>query len=123
MSQPVLVYDGHCRFCINQANRLAAWTGGRLKLESFHDPGILQRYGLTKEECEKAVQLVDELGRIYPGAEAAAQALNLNPKLAWLRAFYYVPGLRQLADAVYAWVSKNRFRLSGSCTDGACAHH
>jgi predicted DCC family thiol-disulfide oxidoreductase YuxK len=123
MDIPVLVYDGHCNFCRRQASRLTGLSGGRLKLESFHDPGVLERYGLSRAACEEAMQLVLPDGRVFSGAAAAAQAFRLNPLLAWLSLFYAIPGLKQIADAVYRWVAKNRFRFGGRCTDGACAHH
>ena len=124
MIRAVLVYDGHCNFCRRQAARLLALSGGRLNLESFHAPGIFERYPrLTRAECEAAMQLVMPNGAIYPGAEAAAQALRLNPSLSWAGYLYYVPGLRQLANASYRWIARNRFRFGGRCTDGNCIHH
>ena len=124
MNDAVLIYDGHCNFCRRQALRLQSWSGNRLWLESFHDPGVLERFPrLTREACEQAMQLVLPDGHIHAGAQAAAEALRLNPTLRALGWFYYLPGLRQLADASYRWIAKNRFRFGGSCTDGSCAHH
>jgi predicted DCC family thiol-disulfide oxidoreductase YuxK len=122
MDLPVLVYDGHCRFCRKQAERVARWAGGRLRLESFHDPGVLERYHLRREACEQAMQLVLPGGTVYAGAEAGAQALRLDPSLAWLGALYYLPMIRQAADAGYGWIARNRNRFGGRCTDGSCAH-
>ena len=123
--QPVLIYDGHCRFCIGQAERLARWTGARARLESFRDPGVVQRYpGLTAEQCEQALQLVEGDGRISSGAEAVARALRLRPVLAPFASLYYLPGLRQALDWGYRIVARNRFRLRGEvCTDDACHSH
>jgi predicted DCC family thiol-disulfide oxidoreductase YuxK len=123
MDLPTLVYDGHCNFCRRQATRLATWSGGHIKLESFHEPGVLERYHLTREACEDAMQLVLPDGRIFAGAAAAAGAIRLNPLLAWLGWFYAVPGIKQVSDAVYRWVARNRFRFGGTCSDGSCAHH
>lgn len=123
MDLPVLVYDGHCNFCRAQAARLVTMSGGRISLESFHDAGVLERYHLTRETCEEAMQLVFPDGKVFAGAAAAARALRLNPALAWLGFFYSVPGLQQLADAVYRWIARNRFRFGGRCTDGSCTHH
>ena len=119
----VLVYDGHCNFCRRQASRLLAWSGGRLSLESFHAPGIFERYPrLSRAECEAAMQLVLPDGRILSGAAAAAGAIRLNPPLAWVSFFYYLPGLKQISDALYRWIARNRYRFGGSCTDANCAH-
>ncbi len=121
----VLLFDGHCRFCIHEAERLQRWTGNRIQLVSFRDPGVFERYpGLTAEACEQAMQLVLPDGHIVAGAEAAARALGLRPSLAPLAAFYFVPGIRQIVDAVYRLVARNRFRLGGKvCADGTCQLH
>jgi predicted DCC family thiol-disulfide oxidoreductase YuxK len=124
MNVPVLIYDGHCHFCRRQALRLSAWSGVRLRLESFHDPGVLERYPkLTRQSCEEAMQLVRPDGEIFSGAAAAAEALRLNPVFRWVAWIYYVPGIKQLSDAIYRWIAKNRYRFGGTCTDGSCAHH
>ena len=124
-ARPVLIYDGHCRLCEREATRLARWVGGRVGLESYRDPGVIARYpGLTLEMCEQGLQLVMPDGRIVSGAEAAAAALRLRPPLAPLAWLYYLPGVRQLADAVYRVIVRNRFRLGGTaCTGDECRLH
>ncbi len=120
----VLIYDGRCRFCVAQAQRLHRWARGRVRLESFRDPGVLARYpGLTLQQCEQAVQLVQSDGRIRSGAEAVAYTLRLNPALAPLSWLYHVPVLRQMLDCGYAVVARNRFRLGGTACNGSCEIH
>jgi predicted DCC family thiol-disulfide oxidoreductase YuxK len=127
--KPVLIYDGRCRFCVAQADRLARWTGGRVRLESFRDPGVIEKYpGLTAERCEEAIQLVMPNGRIAGGAEAIARALRLRPLLAPVGFLYEAPLLRPLLDWGYRVVARNRFRIGGStdeepCGDEACRLH
>ena len=123
-AQPVLLYDGHCAFCVREANRVARWVGGRVRLESFREPGVMVRYGLTAEQCEQGLQLIGPDGRISSGLEGIARAFRLSPLLAPLGRLYYVPGLRQLGDAAYRLVARNRFRLGGRvCTDETCRLH
>ena len=124
-ARPVLLYDGHCRFCIAQAERLRRWTGDRIRLVSFREPGVLAHYpGLSPEACEQGMQLVLPGGKIVSGAEAGARALGVRPTLAPLAAFYFVPGIRQLVDAAYRVIVRNRFRLGGkTCTDETCRLH
>ena len=128
--QPVLIYDGHCRFCISQATRLQRWVRGRVRLESFRDSGVIARYpGLTEARCERALQLVEPDGRIHSGAEAVAYALRLRPLLAPIAWLYQVPVLRQIVDWGYGTIARNRFRLQGRAggtnafTDEACRMH
>jgi predicted DCC family thiol-disulfide oxidoreductase YuxK len=121
---PVLLYDGQCRFCVRQAERLARWSGGRVQLKSFRDPRVLARFpGVTLAACETGMQLVEADGRVSSGAEAGARALRLRPALAPVGWLYFVPGVRQLADRAYAIVARNRFRLGGTCDGDACGIH
>ena len=122
---PVLIYDGRCRFCVREANRLARWVRGRVRLESFRDPGVIERYpGLTEELCEQALQLVEPDGRIRSGAGAVAHTLRLHPWIAPLTWIYDLPLLRSTFDLGYRTVARNRFRLGGEvCTDATCGVH
>jgi predicted DCC family thiol-disulfide oxidoreductase YuxK len=121
----VLLYDGDCRFCAEQAERLQRWAGGRVELESFRAPGVLARHPqVSAAACEEAMQLVLPNGRVLAGAAAAAYLLGLRPLLRPLARLYDVPGIRELADAVYRVVAKNRFRLRGRpCREGTCGAH
>jgi predicted DCC family thiol-disulfide oxidoreductase YuxK len=122
---PVLIYDGSCRFCVREAARLARWARGRVRLESFRDPGVVERYpGLTQQQCDQALQLIEPDGRIRSGAEAVAHTLRLNPRIAPLTYIYNVPVLRSAFDLGYRLVARNRFALGGEvCTDATCGVH
>ena len=124
-SRPVLVYDGACRFCVGQAERLARLAGGRVQLESFRDPGVLERHPrLTRAACERAAQLVEPDGRVRTGAEAIVHALARRAGLAPLKWLYHLPVVRQVSDLGYRLVARNRFRLQGEvCADDACRLH
>lgn len=121
----VILYDGHCRLCRGAAKQFESLLGTRgTELRSFREEGVLAAFpGIALERCEKALQLVQPDGRVYEGAEAIVQALGRRwwGKLLFV---YYVPGLRQLTDAVYAVIARYRFRIAGrACPDGACAVH
>lgn len=141
-SKGVLLYDGACPFCIGQAERLERWVHGRVRLESFREPGVLSRYpAITLAQCEDAIHLIERDGRVSRGAEAIARTLMLRPALAPLGFFYRVPVLRGVLDWGYALVARNRFRLRGrsavaatagaatgagaavECSDAACRAH
>ena len=120
----MLVYDGRCRFCVREAGRLARWAGGRVRLESFREPGVLERHGLEAAACEAAIHLVEPDGRVTSGAAAVARTLRLRPLLAPLGWLHEVPVMRALLDAGYRVVSRNRFRLGGEvCADDTCRLH
>jgi len=119
----VIIYDGHCGFCRAQAGRLSGGDG-RIALRSFHDDGVLDDYPmLTYESCTQAMKLVLRNGHIYEGAEAVARALTIRyGALGRLWLLYYVPGVRQLLDALYRWVAANR-RSIEECDTGQCRRH
>ena len=61
-----------------------------------------------------AMHLVEPDGRVSAGGAAAARALALRPVVGRAALVYFVPGVRQVADAVYRWTARNRYRLGGA---------
>ena len=116
--QAVVIYDGHCVFCTrskDQLRRILRDDG--VEYLSFRDQGALERFpGLNEDECDLAMQYIDERGRLFSGAEAAVRAVLRRPwyAFAWL---YYTPGLRQLADWVYRHIARRRFGISGRSSE------
>jgi predicted DCC family thiol-disulfide oxidoreductase YuxK len=123
----VVLYDGHCRICTGGARRLAALARpGAVEMRDFQEPGVLAAFPqLTYERCMQAMQLVTPEGRVFSGAEAVVRALATRRLVGAPAYLYYVPGLRSLADGAYAWIARNRYRLSGApaCDDAGCALH
>jgi predicted DCC family thiol-disulfide oxidoreductase YuxK len=122
---PVILYDGHCRFCTTQMKNLARWLPpGQVEALSFQEPGVLERFpGITHELAMQAMIFVDRGGRVFRGMEGAVRAVALRPigKLAFA---YYIPGVKQLLDAIYARIARNRYALAGKeCEGGTCALH
>jgi predicted DCC family thiol-disulfide oxidoreductase YuxK len=129
-SRFVVLYDGHCKFCTHAARRLTTLArAGAVEAVDFQEPGALDRYpGLTYEACMEAMYLVAPDGQFFRGFEAAVQALATRSFLGMLARVYYLPGIRQVCDRLYAWVAANRYRLFGRtvvdhCAEGTCALH
>ncbi|MDY7230782.1 thiol-disulfide oxidoreductase DCC family protein [Hyalangium rubrum] len=121
----VILYDGHCRICVGASKELKRLLGGHgTELRNFREEGALAAFpGVSPERCEAAMQLVQADGRVVEGAEAIVRGLGRRV-LGKVLYIYYVPGLRQLADAMYGMVARYRFRIAGrNCPDGACAVH
>lgn len=121
----VLIYDGRCTFCERQSARLMRWVRrDSLVRVSFHEPGVLERYpALTREQCDRAMQLVLPDGRIVAGARAVAEAIRLRRRIGWMANVYYLPGLRWMIDRGYDWIARHRYRLAGGravCSNGSC---
>lgn len=116
----LLLFDGHCRLCGASARSLRAWARGSLALQSFRDVDVAAQYGLTVQACEQAIHLVRDDGVIEHGVAALLGALRhrwFAPLFAWVR----LPGIRLIADRLYALVSKWRFRIAGRTCDGGCS--
>jgi predicted DCC family thiol-disulfide oxidoreductase YuxK len=122
--RPVVVYDGECRFCLKQVDRLR----GRDEHEAFEfvprqAEGLDERFPkLAEGDFDTGLRLVRTDGELVVGADAIyqiARQLRGYRRLAWL---YRVPGLRGLLRLAYAWVAKNRYKLAGrnNCDDGSC---
>jgi predicted DCC family thiol-disulfide oxidoreductase YuxK len=123
--RPVLIYDGDCRFCAAQASWLERLVNGAVRMQSFRDAGVIQRYpGLTRALCEQGVQLVDADGRVCSGAAAIAAALQLHAMLAPVGWLYDLPGIQQVADWGYRLVARRRFNSQDDvCTHDVCRQH
>jgi len=58
------------------------------------------------------MQLVLSDGRTLAGADAVPELLHRIHGLGWLATTLSLPGARPVARRVYAWIAKNRMRLS-----------
>jgi predicted DCC family thiol-disulfide oxidoreductase YuxK len=126
--RPTVLYDGHCRFCKAQMRNLLALTkAGSIEPVDFQEPGVLDRFrGLDHAACMQAMHVVMPDGRAFRGMEAAVRALATRPYLWIFLWWYYVPGIRQILDALYRWIANRRYRIAGKtteCDGGTCAVH
>jgi predicted DCC family thiol-disulfide oxidoreductase YuxK len=123
----VVLYDGSCRFCTRSAQSLKRTFGARLLLRDFQQPGALDPYpSVTHEAAMKRMHIAFPDGRVYGGAEAFARIVATVPVVGWAAFFYYVPGIRRIADFTYDWVARNRYRIMGKqapCDGGTCHLH
>lgn len=120
----IVLYDGACRFCVAASQRMAGVAPrGAVERRDFRAPGALDDLpGLDATACEEALHLVTADGRVAAGAEAVARLVAMRPLGRVVAALYFVPGLRQVADAAYRWIARRRARLfgrTGAC-DGTC---
>lgn len=123
-----VLYDGDCRFCTRSAHDIRRRFGHeRIALRNFQEPGALDAYpGVTFDAAMKRLHVVAADGRVYGGAEAVARLVAGVRFVGWVAYVYYVPGIRQLADVLYAYVAKNRYKLFGkteTCDGGTCHLH
>lgn len=110
---PVLIYDGDCAFCSSSVRFIER----RLRAHPPCEPWQwldLDAYGVTQEECERAVQYIDAGGRAHSAERGIARTLiHAGKGWAIVGRAILVPGIRHVAGIVYRWISKNRHRMPG----------
>jgi predicted DCC family thiol-disulfide oxidoreductase YuxK len=124
MSQHVILYDGECPMCIFQM-KVLSWLdwSHTLALVPLSDPRAQEiAPQLTREDLLEAIHCVTPEGRIYRGARAIRFVGMRLPLLVPVALFLWIPGVIQIAEIIYRWVSRNRLLFSKmfGCKD-ACA--
>lgn len=123
--QGLLVYDGHCMFCVGSVRRLLV-----LDLFGYLRPVDYQRVEdvatlhplLTRERCHAQMHLVEPAGRLS-GGFGAIRRLSLRLPLLWpLAPLVHLPGAWFAGDPAYRWVARNRYLLHRhhACDDNRC---
>jgi predicted DCC family thiol-disulfide oxidoreductase YuxK len=123
----VVIYDGECRFCTAQVQRLAQWDrAGRLAFLSLHDARVAERYPeWTVTQLMEQLHVVRAAGPRVGGAAAFRYLSRRVPRLWPLAPLLHLPGSLPLWQWCYRQVARRRYRLGGSpvCDDDACRIH
>ena len=115
---PLLIFDGDCAFCTSSVRFIERRIRRHPRIQSWQRSD-LAKLGLTQEQCETAVQLIEN-GRVT-SAHVAIARLLIYGKWGWAVLGYLllVPGIKQIAGVVYRWVAKNRDRMPGGTAECA----
>jgi predicted DCC family thiol-disulfide oxidoreductase YuxK len=74
--------------------------------------GVLSRYGLTREEVDRAAWIIEPNGRRSHGAAAVNRVLQVvGGPWSLLAAAYRLRPLATLEEVVYRWFARNRSRF------------
>lgn len=125
----IVIFDGNCRFCRAQVERLARWdgTGQRLAFLSLHDPEVARRFpDLTYDQLMEEMYVVDRRGRRHAGAAAIRYLSRKLPRLYVLAPLLHLPFSLPLWRWAYRQIAKRRYWLGGAamaCDDEACRFH
>lgn len=111
-----LIYDGDCGFCTRVAK-----FGERHKKRDYESlswqsiESELKDYGLTQSDVMQRVYWVDDNQQVYGGASALFQASkNLRFPFQLFSLLSFIPGVSFIAEPIYRFVAKNRYRLPES---------
>lgn len=122
-----LLYDAACPICSGQAHNVRQFDHEqRIELLDINSSAARRRFpSISPEDAQREMYLAAPGGKLYRGAEAVRQTLLLLPGLRGLGALMHLPGAMVLARPIYAWVARNRYRLSGGeepqACEGACS--
>ena len=108
-----VVFDGNCKVCNRLVKLLRAWDRrDELEIVPSQAPGVMARFPwIPAKAYAEALQMIGPGGETWSGARAVEQILLVVPKgglLAWL---FRIPYVRVIADRVYRWFARNRYRL------------
>jgi len=90
---------------------------GRVLVIANQKPGVLEKYGLTREQAERSAWAIDAAGRRWEGAAAINRVLReLGGLPSWTARAYRVRPLAAAEDALYRWFAPRRsmFRRWGT---------
>jgi predicted DCC family thiol-disulfide oxidoreductase YuxK len=109
----VVVYDGHCRICGRLAGVLKTWDArGTFDVVPSQAPGVQARFPwIPARAYRESLQLVHRSGRTLQGAAAVERMLDLLPRGRWISWVFSLPFARPLAERLYRWFARNRYRL------------
>lgn len=123
----VVIYDGECRFCTAQVQRLARFDGrDRLAFLSLHDPRVSRWCpDLTEQELLEQMYVVTRHGTRYGGAAAVRYLSRRLPRLWLLAPWLHIPGSLPLWQWLYMQVARRRYRYGKEdpCDAGQCDIH
>ena len=114
MTKHIVLYDDGCPMCTFQM-KVLSW------LDWFHALALVPLSDaraqaiapqLTREDLMEAIHCVTPEGRIHRGARAIRFVGMRLPLLVPVALFLWVPGVIQVAELIYQWVSRNRLLLS-----------
>jgi len=107
-SQPLLIYDGDCGFCVYWVRYWRKLTGNRVTYAPYQEVAA-QYPEIPVANFQGAVQYIALDGKIASGAEAALLTLShASGKGFWLTLYRRLPGFAAIAELIYAFVASHR---------------
>ncbi|MBD2294322.1 DUF393 domain-containing protein [Anabaena sphaerica FACHB-251] len=128
-----VIYDGQCNLCVTLVQLLENLDQGKLfRYISMQDEQILSAWGITTQDCEQGMILIDanSSSRRWQGSDAAEEIGRLLPLGSlFVEAYRALPGVKWLGDRFYEQIRDHRYTLFGKradtyqsayCIDGNC---
>ena len=120
----LVLFDDECPLCTFQMKTLTwlDWFGVLRFLPVSQAEARAAAPGIGREDLLEAIHGVARDGKIHRGARCIRFVGMRLPLLVPVALVLWVPGVIQVAEVVYRWISRNRLLLSRVCgCTGACA--
>jgi len=116
----LVIWDGKCKFCRGQVERLRGLDSGRLTYMSLHDPRVSEICpNLTTQQLMDQMWVITPGGEQFGGADAGRYLSRKLPKLWWLMPLLHIPGAMPVWRWLYRKIAERRYKLAGmACDDG-----
>ncbi len=115
-NQAYLLFDGDCGICSWSAEWVQKMDRRRLfMIQPYQDipEAELLKFGITPTQCSQKIQVIARGGRVYQGAFGINYFLwQYWPWKLLVALIYAVPLVLGAELLIYAWVTRNRHRLS-----------
>src|ERR1051326_6379294 len=107
-----MVFDGDCNFCRRWIARWRDETGDAIDYIPYQQPTIAEQFPeIPRPQFESAIQLIQNDGQVFSGAEAVCRSLAGHRR--WPLWFYRrVPGADAAVERAYRFVAEHRALFS-----------
>ena len=112
-NEPIFLFDGDCAFCSSSIRLMTKVVSQHPEIQPYQWIQ-LNKYGIKKEDCIKAVQFYKNEEKVYSGSQAFAQFLILS-NYPWKIIGFLLefPIVNWISKLLYGFVARNRYRLPG----------
>jgi predicted DCC family thiol-disulfide oxidoreductase YuxK len=110
----IVLYDDQCSMCTFQMRALTwlDWLNVVSWLPISNPRAVQVAPELTREELLEAIHCVACDRQVYRGARCIRYVGMRMPLIVPVALFLWIPGVIQVAERIYQWVSRNRHLLS-----------
>ena len=112
-----VIYDGNCNLCVTLVQLLENLDQGkRFEYIPMQDLEELKHFGITAEDCEMGMILIDSdtPEQRWQGSDAAEEIGRILPAgEVFVAAYRAMPGMKWMGDRLYEQVRDNRYTLFG----------
>lgn len=112
-----VIYDGNCNLCVTLVQVLESLDNGKMfQYTPMQHRETLNRFGITSEDCEMGMILldVDAPEKRWQGSAAAEEIGRLLPMGSiFVETYRALPGVKWVGDRIYEQIRDNRYTLFG----------